>query len=102
MMGWDGPGLGWGGWLLMSLGMVLFWALVIGLLVAFLRAGRDGWLGPRDGRRSERRDGSTTASSAEEVLAERYARGEIDGEEYQRRLEVLRGRHGPTNLTKNG
>ena len=27
---------------------------------------------------------------AEELLAERYARGEIDEEEYRRRLEVLR------------
>jgi len=30
--------------------------------------------------------------SAEAILAERYARGEIDDQEYQQRLAVLRGR----------
>lgn len=32
-----------------------------------------------------------TLVNAERVLAERYARSEIDDEEYQRRLAVLRG-----------
>lgn len=37
-----------------------------------------------------RRSGSGPASSAETQLAERFARGEIDEQEYQQRLEVLR------------
>ncbi|MFJ7777050.1 SHOCT domain-containing protein [Streptomyces yangpuensis] len=35
------------------------------------------------------------APSAKQVLAERFARGEIDEEEYEQRLTVLRA-HGPT------
>ncbi|WP_406097584.1 SHOCT domain-containing protein [Kitasatospora purpeofusca] len=33
--------------------------------------------------------------AAEQVLAERFARGEIDAEEYRHRLDVLRGSGGP-------
>ena len=29
MMGWYHDGMGWGGWLLMTLAMVAFWALVV-------------------------------------------------------------------------
>jgi putative membrane protein len=35
---------------------------------------------------------SSTAGGAEAILAERYARGEIDHDEYQQRLSNLRGR----------
>ncbi|MER6218842.1 SHOCT domain-containing protein [Streptomyces sp. NPDC001674] len=38
--------------------------------------------------------GTASAKGAEPLLAERYARGEIDDEEYERRLAVLR-RHAP-------
>lgn len=69
-----------GGWLAMGGGMVLFWlalAAVLALvLVAAVRAGR----GP-----TERRE-----ESPEEILKRRYARGEIDREEFQHRLEDLR------------
>ncbi len=60
---WDGRG-GWG------------W-FVVGLLLR--RSGRGGW-GPGGGGRG----------SAETVLHERYARGEVDVEEYETCLEVLR------------
>ncbi|WUD78209.1 SHOCT domain-containing protein [Streptomyces sp. NBC_00510] len=70
---------GWG-WALMSLGWLVLLVLV-GLAVAVLvRRTADG--GP--GRAPDRRD-----PSPRELLAERYARGEIDDEEYRRRLEVL-------------
>jgi uncharacterized membrane protein len=39
-----------------------------------------------------RRDDRGRTQSAEEILGERYARGEITLEEYQQRREVLRGR----------
>jgi putative membrane protein len=42
---------------------------------------------------SQRTAGTTHAagaSNAEQVLAERYARGDIDDDEYKRRLELLR------------
>ena len=38
-----------------------------------------------------RRDDRGRTQSAEEILGERYARGEITLEEYRRRREVIRG-----------
>lgn len=95
MMIWGGHSWGWGGWLLMTFSMVVFWGLVIGALIALLRAGRGGGPGTPTGRADRER-------SAEQILAERYARGDIDEEEYRRRLDVLRGRPDPTGLTKSG
>jgi putative membrane protein len=62
---------------------VLFWALVIAGIVVLVR-----YLG-RTGRASS---GQTRSPGrAEAILAERFAQGEIDEEEYRRRLSVLRG-----------
>jgi len=74
MTGWD--------WVAMTIGLVL----VLGLLVL------GGVLLARSGRRPP--DGSYPTppdSSAERLLAERFARGEIDEDEYRRRLATLRG-----------
>ena len=38
-------------------------------------------------------------ATAEQVLAERFARGEIDEQEYQSRLAVLRGKQQSTSGT---
>ncbi len=68
-------GFGWG---LMGMGWI-FMIAVIGLIIwAVLRATSDS-----------SKETSPTAS-AERVLAERYARGEIDDEEYRRRSDELR------------
>lgn len=67
-MGW------WGGW------MMLWWLLIVLLVfvgVIWLLRGRPGT--PPGGR-------------AEDVLRERYARGEIDDETYRRMLAELRRR----------
>lgn len=80
MMGWYNDGMGWGGWIAMSLVMVVFWALVIVAVVAIFR-GTSKDLGPGD--RATRRDPM-------EILDERFARGEIDEDEYHARKEVLR------------
>jgi putative membrane protein len=85
MMMWYGGDWGWGGWVLMIIGMVVFWALLITAVVLVVR-----YLA------SARGTGSGIAASqasAEAVLAQRYARGEIDDDEYQRRLTVLRQNH---------
>ena len=37
MMGWYHDGMGWGGWILMTLAMVAFWALVIVAVIAIFR-----------------------------------------------------------------
>lgn len=73
-----GNGMGWGGWLLMSLTTVSFWALVVFGVVALFRGTRDagtpGWSSER---------------GAQQFLDERFARGEIDAEEYRSRQSVL-------------
>jgi putative membrane protein len=76
-------GMGWGGWLLMSLTTVGFWALVVFGIVALFRGTRDGGTQSMPSRESE----------AQHILDERFARGEIDAEEYRRRLEVLHAAH---------
>ncbi|RZT19083.1 putative membrane protein [Mycobacterium sp. BK558] len=82
--GWMwGSGMGWGGWALMSIMMVLVWALVIaGIVLAVRYLG-----GPRQ---SVGRSHGSPQTSAEDVLAERFARGDIDEEEYRRRASLLR------------
>lgn len=69
---WGGHMWSWNsGWA--WLWMVVFWALVVAVIVFAVRRGGDG-AGTR---------------SAADVLAERYARGEINTDEYRDRLRVL-------------
>lgn len=74
---WDGHG--WGG---MGLGMLLFWSLVIGGIVMLVRclsgAGEHG-VGGRE-------------RSALDILKERYARGEIERDEFEQKKRDLAGR----------
>lgn len=70
---WHMHDLGWGWWLLMSLGMVAFWALV---LYGALWLARNA--GPRD------RDEQPRDESPVELLKRRLAAGEISVEEYER------------------
>jgi putative membrane protein len=65
--------------------MVLFWAAVIFGIVALIRyAGRGGqrWDGQHGGE-------SPQPAAPETLLAERFARGEIDDQEYRQRLAAL-------------
>ena len=72
---------GWG-WLLMTLGMLGFWALVAVLALALLR---------RPGQPDQQRQpDQQPRPGAEEILAQRLARGELDPEEYRQRLQTLR------------
>jgi putative membrane protein len=76
MMGWYvGDYMSGWGWVGMTLSSILF----VGLLVL------GGLLLVRATRQQER----PTPSSPERLLAERYARGDIDEEEYRRRLATL-------------
>ena len=83
MMGWYSNGMGWGGWVAMSLVMVLFWALVIFAVVAIFRGTG----------RNTRGHGSDEQRDAMTILDERFARGEIDEDEYRARREVLHAAH---------
>ncbi len=89
MMYWYGHGMGWDwGWGLMTFA---FWALVVVAVVFLIRYfSRSGEHRP-PGPGSYGPPPGAARDSAEQVLAERYARGEIDAEEYRRRLATLRG-----------
>jgi putative membrane protein len=71
-------GFGWGsgfGWIF----MILFWGIVIVGIVAMVRwvsEGRSGKTGPRE-------------RTAMEILKERYARGEIEREEFEKKSRDL-------------
>lgn len=87
-MWWYGPGMGGWAFGLMTVSAVLFWALIILGLIALVRHLRTG------------SNGALQAWPApEELLAERFARGEIDEQEYRRRLDALHG--GSSPLTKS-
>ena len=66
--------MGWYGWIGPAL-MLVFWAAVIVAIVFFIR---------RQGRASLPRD-----ESALDILKERYARGEINKEEYEQKKSDL-------------
>ncbi len=79
MMG--GYGYGWGGgWGFGVIGMVLWWILIVLGIVLLTR-----WLLSGSPRRGEQ--GST--GHALEILKERYARGEIDKQEYEEKKRDL-------------
>jgi putative membrane protein len=73
------------------LGFGLLIAVAVGLAVLWsVRSSREAWQS-----RTEPPAGSTmrtVTAGAEQILAERLARGEIDTEEYQARLDALRTR----------
>lgn len=82
-----GWGWGWGLWFV----PVIFWLLIIGLIITLVATRRRrwrqaGWGGPWGGPWAS----GHAVRSAEAVLAERFARGDIDETEYRARLEVLR------------
>jgi putative membrane protein len=71
----DGYSMSGWAWLLMALGMLGFWALVAVLAVALFRR--------PSGPDQQQRPG------AEEILADRLARGEIDADGYRHRLQTI-------------
>ncbi|MGW0512871.1 SHOCT domain-containing protein [Streptomyces olivaceoviridis] len=73
---------GWG-WFAMSAGMIFFWAAIIALGVLLYRALA------RSGGSGDRTDNPPLEPTPEQILAERFARGDIDEDEYHRRLAVL-------------
>jgi putative membrane protein len=72
MYGWDAAGLG--GWWMLA-GMVIFAIVVLGSVWLIVN---------RPGNRS------TERSSAEEILRERFARGELTGEQFDEAKRRLR------------
>ena len=82
-VGYGPPFVGWW-WIFIPIFWILVFVLIFGFAgrrwrrAAAMRGGYDGW-GPRGATRS-----------AEQTLAQRYANGDIDEQEYRARLEVLR------------
>ena len=76
---WWHNGIGWGGWIVMTLTMLAFWSLVVfGVIVIFR--------GDREIRTSQGR----SERDPMQILDERFARGDIDLDEYHARQEALR------------
>ncbi|WP_396928251.1 SHOCT domain-containing protein [Mycolicibacterium sp.] len=85
MMFWSDHDMSGWGYTGMAIGMVLFWILVIVAIIALVRSST----GNTPTRTVVQSPPYT--ESPEQVLAARFARGEIDEAEYQQRLAVLRG-----------
>lgn len=100
---WYGPGhhmhegLGAGGWVLWALFTAALWALVIVAIVWLARglSGRGRGFGSTAAMTAPTAWGRSGTASAEQILAERFAQGQIDEEEYRARLGVLRGEQPP-------
>lgn len=71
----------WGGASMWVWGLAMMLLLVL-LVVGLVRAGADG-------RRSESQQPNDEASSAREILSERYAKGDISTREYRERIGQL-------------
>jgi len=80
MYGWQYQGTDGGWWIVMMIGMVLFWAILVIGLVALLRHNR-----PTPPHVS-----ASSTAAAVAILQERFARGELTEEEYTRRLAILK------------
>lgn len=72
-MHWGDMGWGWGAALIWAILLLIILAGIVAAIIFAIRQSS----GPR-------------SSGAEQILAERYARGEIDEEEYQQRRRTLR------------
>ena len=86
MMGYYNGDWGVGAWLAMSAMMLVFWGSVIALVVWAVRSFGSG------GQQINDRGAGPDA-----VLAERYARGEIEEDEFRRRRELL---HSTRSVTR--
>jgi putative membrane protein len=75
-----GNGMDAGGWVLMILAVALVTLVVVVVVVQ-----------PLTGRRSvDRPEAVRAPTDPEQVLADRFARGDIDAQEYEQRLHTLR------------
>jgi putative membrane protein len=75
-------GWGPGAWFAMAFVMIVFWAIVVTAVVFAIRSGRP----------HSPADRQAAGSDPERILAERFARGEIDADEYTRCRDLLKSR----------
>ena len=81
MYGWYGGDWGIGAWIVMALTMVLLWGGIIAFVVLLVRRPPGG---------SITHSPTPSHHVAESILNERFARGEIDEDEYNSRRVALR------------
>ncbi|MGO4558144.1 SHOCT domain-containing protein [Mesorhizobium sp. 2RAF21] len=86
---WGPHMMGWGGaWYAMIFGplfMIVFLAVLVAGAVLLVRGPGGSWSGPMSPHRS------VTSRAPLDILRERFARGEIDKEEFEERRRVLGG-----------
>lgn len=82
MMYWSDYHMGWWGYAWMGVGMVVFWALIALAVIAVVKY-------VADDRRVDVHPAAPPFSSAEQILAGRFARGEIDETEFRSRRAAL-------------
>lgn len=90
-MYWHGNGMNGWDYALVTLSTIAFWTLVITGVVALVHyfarrpaAGDGGWTGLSDPAAPQ-----ALQANPEQLLAERFARGEIDENEFYRSMDVL-------------
>ena len=86
--GWYGDGWGGGHWIAAIVMMVLFWGVIAAIVITLLRSGR--WT--RHDHHAAAPLAAASTHEAERILHERFARGEIDADEYTRRHDLLKER----------
>lgn len=79
-MMWSSNDMGWGGWIMMTAGTLVILALVVVAIIALLPAGREN---------RSLVSGGPGLDDPLRILDERFARGEIDLEDYQARRASL-------------
>ncbi len=80
--GWQHTGIGIGGWIVMLIAMVVFWSVIVFGVVALVR-----YLVHHGGPAQ-----SATGDQAETILRERFAKGEINEDEYRAKLDLIRSK----------
>jgi putative membrane protein len=78
-------GWGWGAWVFMAIMMLVFFAAVAAVIIALIRSSGRGGTGATAGTEGGAQD-------ALRLLDERFARGDIDADEYTTRRDLLRSR----------
>ena len=86
MMFWTDHDMSGWGYAGMTIGMVLFWALIIVGIIALIRFS----IGTTQMHATPQPRSYSDYDTPEQLLAGRFARGEVDETEYRQRLEVLR------------